>query len=120
MWERVQERFKQTDREENVENRCTALDDVVPARTDSAMQTAIRDAAKSLGLATIDLPSGAVQDAWQIGKIAPMGMICVPSRDGISHSPKEFASWQDVANGAEVLYRAGFLGRNGIEFSMRT
>jgi len=31
-------------------DRCTALDDVVPARADSAMQTAIRDAAKSLDL----------------------------------------------------------------------
>jgi N-carbamoyl-L-amino-acid hydrolase len=29
----------------------------------------------------------------------------VPSRAGISHSPKEFTSWADVANGAEVLYR---------------
>jgi beta-ureidopropionase / N-carbamoyl-L-amino-acid hydrolase len=109
MWERIQERFKQTDKEENVETRCTPLDDVVPARTDPAMQTAIRDAAKSLGLATMDLPSGAVHDAQQIAKIAPMGMIFVPSRDGISHSPKEFTSWQDVANGAEVLYRAVLL-----------
>src|SRR2546421_7575032 len=90
MWERIQESFKQTDKEENVETRCTPLDDVNPARTDPAVQTAIRDAAKSLALATMDLPSGAVQDAQQIAKIAPMGMIFVPSRDGISHSPKEF------------------------------
>jgi N-carbamoyl-L-amino-acid hydrolase len=32
-------------------------------------------------------------------------MIFVPSREGISHSPREFSSWQDIANGAEVLYR---------------
>ncbi len=35
-----------------------------------------------------------------------MGMIFIPSRGGISHSPVEFTAWQDVANGAEVLYRA--------------
>ena len=109
MWERIQERFKQIDREENVETQCTPLDDVAPARSDSAMQTAIRDAAKSLGLATMDLPSAAVQDSQQIAKVAAMGMIFVPSRDGISHSPKEFTSWQDVANGAEVLYRVVLL-----------
>jgi N-carbamoyl-L-amino-acid hydrolase len=34
-----------------------------------------------------------------------MGMIFVPSRDGISHSPKEFTAGVDVGNGAEVLYR---------------
>jgi beta-ureidopropionase / N-carbamoyl-L-amino-acid hydrolase len=73
------------------------------------MQTAIRDAAKSLGLATMDLPSAAVQDSQQIAKVAAMGMIFIPSRDGISHSPKEFTSWQDVANGAKVLYRVVLL-----------
>jgi N-carbamoyl-L-amino-acid hydrolase len=50
-----------------------------------------------------------VQDAQQIARIAPIGMIFVPSRGGISHSPEEFSSWQDIANGAEVLYRAVLL-----------
>lgn len=34
-----------------------------------------------------------------------MGMSFVPSKDGISHSPKEYSSQEDMANGAEVLYR---------------
>jgi N-carbamoyl-L-amino-acid hydrolase len=109
MWEQIRERFRQIDKEENVDTQCTPLDDVDPARSDPAIQNAIREAAKSLGLATIDLPSAAVQDSQQIAKIAPMGMIFVPSRDGISHSPKEFTSWQDVANGTEVLYRVVLL-----------
>ncbi len=37
--------------------------------------------------------------------IAPTGMIFVPSVNGISHSPKEFTSAEDMANGASVLYR---------------
>jgi N-carbamoyl-L-amino-acid hydrolase len=109
MWERIQEKFRQTDKEENVETKCSPLDDVAAARSDPGIQAAIRDAAKSLGLATVDLPSAAVQDSQQIAKIAPMGMIFVPSRDGISHSPKEFSSWLDIANGAEVLYRVVLL-----------
>ena len=32
-------------------------------------------------------------------------MIFVPSVNGVSHSPKEFTSAQDMANGASVLYR---------------
>jgi len=109
LWKRIHERFKQTDNEENVETDCTLLEDVEPARADPAFQNVVRDAAKSLGLETMDLPSSAVQDAQQIAKIAPMGMIFVPSRDGISHNPKEFTSWQDVGNGAEVLYRVVLL-----------
>jgi N-carbamoyl-L-amino-acid hydrolase len=32
-------------------------------------------------------------------------MIFVPSKDGISHSPREWTEWADAARGAEVLYR---------------
>jgi len=35
-----------------------------------------------------------------------MGMIFVPSRDGISHAPQEVSTWDDVANGTEVFYRS--------------
>ena len=106
MWRRIQEKFTAIDKEENVETSCTPLDDAEPASADPAVKSAIYAAAKSLGLATMDLPSGAVQDAQKMAKIAPMGMIFVPSHDGISHSPKEFTSWPDAANGVEVLYRA--------------
>src|SRR5215510_6210143 len=106
MWEHIQVKFKQIDKEENVVTLCTSVDDTDPAPTDPALQAVIRDAAKSLGLTTMDLPSEAGQDSQQIAKIAPIAMIFVASRDGISHSPKEFTTWQDVANGAEVLYRS--------------
>jgi len=109
MWGHIEERFKQTDKEENVQTSCTVLDDVAPAQADTAMQNAIREAARAMGLATTDLPSRAGQDSQNIARIAPMAMIFVPSRDGISHSPKEFTSWQDIANGAEVLYRTVLL-----------
>jgi N-carbamoyl-L-amino-acid hydrolase len=49
------------------------------------------------------LPSGAGHDAQNIAKIAPMGMIFVPSIGGVSHSPKELTRWTDCANGANVL-----------------
>ncbi len=106
MWDRIQEALRATDKAEGVETSCTPLDDVKAARADPALQAAIRDAAKSAGLQTVDLPSFAGQDSQQLAHIAPMAMIFVPSKDGISHSPKEFTSPQDVANGAEVLYRA--------------
>jgi beta-ureidopropionase / N-carbamoyl-L-amino-acid hydrolase len=105
IWERIQEKFKTIDQEEGVETACSPLDEVAPAQADPQIQKAIRDAAKSLNLATTDQPSFAVQDSQQLAKIAPMGMIFIPSKDGISHSPKEFSTWPDIANGAEVLYR---------------
>jgi N-carbamoyl-L-amino-acid hydrolase len=109
MWEHVAERFRQADKEEGVNTRCESTDDVKSARATPAIQAAIRDAAKSVGLASVDLPSFAGQDSQNIAKIAPMGMIFIPSKDGISHSPKEYSSPEDIANGAEVLYRTVLL-----------
>jgi N-carbamoyl-L-amino-acid hydrolase len=71
----------------------------------SGIHAAIGRAAGSLNLKTTRLPSGAGHDAQQIALLCPMGMIFVPSVGGISHSPKELTSWEDCANGANVLLK---------------
>jgi len=109
MWDRVSERLRQTDMEEGVKTLCQETDAVNSARAAANVQAAIRDAANSAGLASIDLPSFAGQDSQNIAKIAPMGMIFIPSKDGISHSPEEYSLPEDIANGAEVLYRTVLL-----------
>ena len=81
------------------------METVEPAQADAEFRATIRDAATATGLATMDLPSDAGHDAQNMAKITRMGMIFVPSRGGISHSPKEFSTWEHVASGAEVLYR---------------
>ena len=104
-WGRAQERFAEISKEERTTTQCTLMDSIKPAKADPAFQNAIRAAAHSAGLGTLDMPSGAGQDAQNVAKFAPMGMIFIPSRGGISHSPKEYSSWEQVAGGAEVLYR---------------
>lgn len=74
-----------------------------PALTDTKIQKEIASSAKSLGLTYQYMPSGAGHDAQDISRFAPVGMIFVPSKGGISHSPKEFTSAKDMANGANVL-----------------
>ena len=106
MWEYIQQRFAQTDKEEGVETRCAVINDIAPALSDPSVQSVKREAARSAGLSTADMPSGAVHDAGEISRLAPMGIIFVPSRGGIGHVPQEFSTWDDVANGTEVLYRS--------------
>lgn len=76
-----------------------------PAPTDARMRRIIAAAAQSLGLTHRLMPSGAGHDAQDMTHLAPSGMIFVPSKDGISHSPEEYTSPQDMANGANVLLR---------------
>ncbi|GMQ28702.1 Zn-dependent hydrolase [Algoriphagus confluentis] len=74
-----------------------------PALADPMIREVIKNQADILGLSAKSLPSGAGHDAQEMARIAPMGMIFIPSKDGISHSPEEFSSKEDIANGANVL-----------------
>ena len=69
------------------------------------MRRIIAASADGLNLSYKFMPSGAGHDAQDIAQITPTGMIFVPSQKGISHSPNEFTSPEDMANGASVLFR---------------
>jgi N-carbamoyl-L-amino-acid hydrolase len=77
-----------------------------PALTDPRMRDLVAAVADELGLRHLSLPSGAGHDAQELARIAPAGMIFIPSVGGISHSPKEYSRPADVANGANVLLQA--------------
>jgi N-carbamoyl-L-amino-acid hydrolase len=74
-----------------------------PAPTDLRIRRVIDEAAGQLGLTTKFMPSGAGHDAQEIAHCGPVGMIFVPSVDGISHSPREFSRPEDITNGVNVL-----------------
>jgi N-carbamoyl-L-amino-acid hydrolase len=74
-----------------------------PALMDARIKDQIIKSADLLGLSYKKMPSGAGHDAQEMAKIAPVGMIFIPSVNGISHSPKEFTKGIDIANGANIL-----------------
>lgn len=74
-----------------------------PAMADPFIQQTIVAAVKDLGYTHLFLPSGAGHDAQEMALLAPMGMIFIPSVGGISHSPKEYSTPEDMARGANVL-----------------
>lgn len=76
---------------------------VKPALTDKKLQELIAANAKVLGFTTKLMQSGAGHDAQDMALITSVGMIFIPSVGGISHSPKEFSTAKDMANGANVL-----------------
>jgi beta-ureidopropionase / N-carbamoyl-L-amino-acid hydrolase len=49
------------------------------------------------------MPSGAGHDAMQMAKITAAGMLFIPSRRGISHSPLEWSEPEDICLGAQLL-----------------
>lgn len=85
------------------------------APTDDRIRDLVETSANGLGLASMRMPSGAGHDAQSIALLCPIGMIFVPSIDGISHAPEERTRDEDVANGADVLLRTLLsIDRNGL------
>jgi N-carbamoyl-L-amino-acid hydrolase len=100
----IQEEAKAIEQRNKVKFTFTPIDaNSIPALTDERIRKLIADSARELGLTSKLMPSGAGHDAQDIARIAPVGMIFVPSVGGISHSPKEFTRPEDMANGANVL-----------------
>ena len=51
-----------------------------------------------------ELMSGPFHDALALSYACDYGMIFVRCKDGISHNPKEFSSYEDLALGAQIMY----------------
>ena len=73
------------------------------AATDSRLQEIVAQAAQQLGFASRSMPSGAGHDAQAMAAITDVGMIFVPSVDGISHSPRKYSTPEACVDGANVL-----------------
>lgn len=65
----------------------------------------IKDECKTAGLIdTPELMSGPFHDAMALSYACDYGMIFIRCKDGISHNPLEYASYEDLALGAQILY----------------
>ena len=74
-----------------------------PAMMDDRIRKVISDQARNLGYSQLSLPSVAGHDAQDMAMIGPTGMIFIPSYEGISHSPLEYSTPEDIANGTQLL-----------------
>lgn len=77
--------------------------EILPVEADERLVSLLEGEAERLELQTRRMLSGAAHDAQVVGRIAPIGMIFVPSRGGLSHSPDEWTDWEDIEAGANLM-----------------
>ena len=74
-----------------------------PVRCDEGIMEKLETVCERHGYPCRRMSSGATHDGNAMAMKMPIAMIFVPSKDGISHSKKEFTAWDDAAKGMTVL-----------------
>ncbi len=77
-----------------------------PARCSDAVVQVLTDACCAWGCSAIPMISRAYHDSLFMARIAPVSMLFIPCKNGVSHRPDEYAGPQDITNGVGVLARS--------------
>jgi N-carbamoyl-L-amino-acid hydrolase len=90
----------------NVVIRREMLNADAPAQSSVAIVDAIVQSCEAVGAPYLRMVSRAYHDALFMSRVAPMAMLFIPCRGGVSHRPDEYAAPQDIARGALALAHA--------------
>jgi ureidoglycolate amidohydrolase len=83
--------------------RVTPINADAPATCSPRVMNALVEAAEENGLPYKKMVSRAYHDSLFMARIAPVGMVFIPCRGGVSHRPDEYSAPQEIETGARVL-----------------
>ncbi|MFL6555405.1 MAG: M20/M25/M40 family metallo-hydrolase, partial [Bacillus sp. (in: firmicutes)] len=95
--------FKRFSETVNIEVAISQWMDVKPVKMDVEMCEWAREIAEEKNYRYQEIISGAGHDAQVFGPVCPTSLLFVPSQNGISHSPNEFTSLEDLETGIDLL-----------------
>ena len=99
----VQAQIRQIARRRKIRAEILPLREEDPVPLDRRIIRLLQECCESRNIAYEIMPSGAGHDAMQMAKVTPAGMLFIPSRRGISHSPLEWSEPEDICLGAQLL-----------------
>ena len=74
-----------------------------PAEMNLEICKLIEKSCTDIGVSYKSMHSGSGHDAMNMSRIAPTGLIFIPSQNGISHNPDEYTDYNDIMVGIDVL-----------------
>ncbi|MNC03390.1 Allantoate amidohydrolase [compost metagenome] len=99
----VQAHFERIAERRGLTLQLTATLATTPAPMDDGLRELLEQISLQQGRSFRTMVSGAGHDAQLFAPICPTAMIFVPSRAGISHSPDEYSSPEELAAGLNLL-----------------
>jgi beta-ureidopropionase / N-carbamoyl-L-amino-acid hydrolase len=102
----VQSKIREIARKRKISVDILPIREENPVPLDNRLVHLLQDCCEARNIAYEVMPSGAGHDAMQMAKITPAGMLFIPSRRGISHSPLEWSDPEDICLGTQLLLDA--------------
>ncbi|MFD1337472.1 Zn-dependent hydrolase [Oceanobacillus iheyensis] len=66
----------------------------------------LKETSSSFDIPYCSMNSGAGHDAMVLAEVTDVGMLFIPSKDGVSHTPEEWSDSLDIAKAVEILFAA--------------
>lgn len=102
---RVKENIKNWSRE-NIDVEHETIVEKRPNKLSQTVQSCIEIASKKEEIFYKHMSSGANHDSMSMSYLTDVGMIFLPSKNGISHHPDEYTSWNDIETGAQIMMQS--------------
>lgn len=110
MYADIERRSEQIAKETNTKIQFENLNlGTTPTFASEEIQEKMMAAANALAISYIKMQSGAGHDVQEMAALGPIGLVFIPSKDGISHNPKEYSTSKEMANGADIMLRTVLL-----------
>ncbi len=84
----------------------TVISEEEPALLSSELNETLTNLCEEKAYSYQLMPSGAGHDAMNMAKLCPVGLIFIPSVDGLSHHPNEYTDIDDIVMGIDILEEA--------------
>jgi ureidoglycolate amidohydrolase len=81
----------------------SAINADIPAASDPHIVATLKDICRAEGVPFQTMVSRAYHDTSFMARVAPVAMIFIPCRAGVSHRPDEYATPESIALGTRIL-----------------
>jgi allantoate deiminase len=79
---------------------------IQPKAMNAEILSLLQEKTRELGVAQCSIHSGAGHDAMVFSDFTNVGMLFIPSKNGLSHCPEEWSDSLHIANAVQILYEA--------------
>ncbi|MFB6160291.1 MAG: Zn-dependent hydrolase [Haloferacaceae archaeon] len=101
--DRARKSLARLERDRGVETDLDRYRDQPPTAMSDRARAALHAGAERAGVEAMDMHSGAAHDTINVAAGTDTALLFAPSRDGVSHTPREWTDWADCAAATRVL-----------------